>query len=555
MFREVGYMRFKMICGLLASGLVSASGLVLATGTAQAATTAPGHTIATAGNLRIGSKTSGGNGRADFWKVKLSGGDMVQFTSTTPDQSTYVFALYTPGTTDANFASATSFSSVTTNFGGQSVFRLQAPYNGTFILAVCEGPNVVGFNCSEVDTGGADNPMDAYSFGTSLIKGGIPAKTATKETKASPTIAKAPTMPIGNFEAGGANPADFWKVKLNGGDVVQIISTTPSQSTYVFALYPPGTNGTNFPAATSFSSATTNFGGQSVFDLQAPYNGTFILTVCQGPNVINFSCSEVDTGGAFNPMSPYTFSTSLVKGGISAKIAGKETRASPTIARAPKLGTGNFEAGGANPADFWKVPLNAGDVVQFTAATPSQSTYVFALYRQGTNDTNFPAAAPVSSATTSFTGKSVFKLRAPRTGTYVLVTCQGPNVIDFNCSEVDTGGAFNPMSPYTFSTSLTGGRETRTSLRLSATSIKVGHEKTLKFSFSVKALHGGKPTGNVRVSDGKKVVCTARLVKGSGNCSPASGNAIPAGKYSVTASYTGNLLGSKSGPVTLTVKK
>jgi len=544
-------MRIKWLYSLLASGLMLATG----TGVALAANTSPGHTIAAAGTLTIGGTTNGGGGPADFWKVTLRGGDAIQFISTTPNSSTYVFALYTPGTTDANFASATSFSSATTNFNGQSVFDLQAPYNGTFILAVCQGPNVSNFNCSEVDTGGADNPMDAYSFKTSLVNGGVSEKVAAAETKAAPSIAKAPIMGIGHFEAGGANPADFWKVTLRGGDVVQIASTTANNSTYVFALYPPGTNGTNFPATTSFSSATTNFNGKTVFDLQAPYNGTFLLAVCQGPNVSNFNCSEVDTGGAFNPMSPYTFTTSFVKGGISAKVASRETKASPRIAKAPKLPIGNFEAGGANPADFWKVTLNAGDVVQFSSATPASSTYVFALYKQGTNDTNFPAAKPVSSATTSFTGKSVFRLKAPRTSTYILVACQGPNVSGFNCSEVDTGGAFSPMSPYTFATSLAGGRETRTSLRISATSIKVGHEKTIKFSFGVKALHGGKPTGKVRVSDGKKIVCTAKLTRGSGSCSPASGKAIPVGKYSMTASYTGNLLASKSSPVNFTVKK
>src|SRR6185437_2371520 len=240
--REVGYMRIKWLYSLLASGLVLATG----TGVALAANTSPGHTIAAAGTLTIGGTTNGGGGPADFWKVTLRGGDAIQFISTTPKSSTYVFALYTPGTTDANFASATSFSSATTNFNGQSVFDLQAPYNGTFILAVCQGPNVSNFNCSEVDTGGADNPMDAYSFKTSLVNGGVSEKVAAAETKAAPSIAKAPIMSIGHFEAGGANPADFWKVTLRGGDVVQIASTTANNSTYVFALYPPGTNGTNF---------------------------------------------------------------------------------------------------------------------------------------------------------------------------------------------------------------------------------------------------------------------------------------------------------------------
>jgi hypothetical protein len=45
------------------------------------------------------------------------------------------------------------------------------------------------------------------------------------------------------------------------------------------------------------------------------------------------------------------------------------------------------------------------------------------------------------------------------------------------------------------------------------------------------------------------------LVIGKGTCSPASNTAIPVGRYAITATYTGNLLGSKSGVVTLTVKK
>src|SRR6185437_11455008 len=118
--REVGYMRIKWLYSLLASGLVLATG----TGVALAANTSPGHTIAAAGTLTIGGTTNGGGGPADFWKVTLRGGDAIQFISTTPNSSTYVFALYTPGTTDANFASATSFSSARTNFNGQSVFDL-----------------------------------------------------------------------------------------------------------------------------------------------------------------------------------------------------------------------------------------------------------------------------------------------------------------------------------------------------------------------------------------------------------------------------------------------
>ncbi len=544
--------RLVATLGLLIPGLV----LVAAAGTGIAsASTAPGHTIATAGTLTIGGNAGGGGGKIDFWKVALNGGDVVQFNATTPSSSTYVFALFAPGINDTTFPAAASFSSVTTNFSGASVLDLQAPYNGTFILAVCQGPNVVGFKCSQAVSGGGTDPMDAYSFKTSFVGGGVSSKVAVKETKASPTIKSAPAMGIGNFEAGGGGPADFWKVPLNGGDVVQFAVTTPGSSTYVFALFAPGTNDTNFPAAASFSSVTTNFSGKSVLDLQAPYNGTFVLAVCQGPNVINFNCSEVDTGGAQTPMNPYTFTTSFVGGGISAKTAARETKASPTIKGARKLGLGNLEAGGGGPVDFWKVALRGGDVVQFSATTPSGSTYVFALYKGSTNDTNFPAAKAVSSVTSNFSGKSVIDLRAPSNGTFVLAVCQGPNVIGFTCAEVDTGGAFSPMSPYTFKPSQTGGHETRTSLKLSASTVTVGHEKSLRFSVTVRAVFSGHPTGKVKISDGKKILCTVSLAKGKGSCSPAAGNAAPAGKYPVTASYTGNLLGSRSGAATLTVRK
>jgi hypothetical protein len=533
-------------------------GLVLAAGTGvgvASVSTGPGHTIASAGSLAVGGTASGGGGKVDFWKVALNGGDVVQFNATTPSSSTYVFALFAPGTNDTNFPAALSFSSSTSNFSGASVFDLQAPYNGTFILAVCEGPNVVGFNCAQAVTGSGINPMASYSFKTSFVGGGVSSKTAGKETKASPAIKGAPSMGIGNFESGGGGPVDFWKVSLNGGDVVQFAVTTPSSSTYAFALFAPGTNDTNFPASSSFSSSTSNFSGKTVFDLQAPYNGTFVLAVCQGPNVVGFNCAEVDTGGAISPMNPYTFTTSLVGGGVPAKVAAKETKASPTIKGAGKLGLGNLEAGGGGPVDFWKIALRRSDVVQFAATTPSTSTYVFALYKGGTNDTNFPAGKAVSSVTTNFSGKSVLDLRAPADGTFVLAVCQGPNVVGFNCAEVDTGGAFSPMSPYTFKPSQTGGHETRTSLKLSASTVTSGHEKSLKFSVTVHAVFGGRPTGKVRISDGKKTVCTVSLVKGKGTCSPAAGNTIPVGKYSVTASYTGNLLGSSSATAPLTIRR
>lgn len=138
-------MRLALAVGLLVPGLVLAAGV----GTASAVT-APGHTIASAGTLAIGSETSGGGGPVDFWKVHLNGGEQVQFTVSYPEYSTYEFALYAPGTNDTNFPQAAMFSSAAANYySTKSVLDLQAPYNGTFILAVCE--NVSNNNCANVD--------------------------------------------------------------------------------------------------------------------------------------------------------------------------------------------------------------------------------------------------------------------------------------------------------------------------------------------------------------------------------------------------------------------
>ena len=65
--------------------------------------------------------------------------------------------------------------------------------------------------------------------------------------------------------------------------------------------------------------------------LQAPYNATFVLAVCQN---IGGDCRGTDSGGGANPMSPYTFTPTLVGGGIKASVGAKETRASETIAKA-----------------------------------------------------------------------------------------------------------------------------------------------------------------------------------------------------------------------------
>jgi hypothetical protein len=151
---------------------------------------------------------------------------------------------------------------------------------------------------------------------------------ASAATHASHTIKSAQKLTVGKLEHGGGGPIDFWKVTLNGGDIVQFNATTPAQTQYEFELLPPGTNDNNVQTAVSFSAAGSNLSGRTVFDLQAPYNGTFILAVCQGPGVDNFTCASVYTGGAVNPMADYSFSTSFAKS-VPPKVAAAETQASP----------------------------------------------------------------------------------------------------------------------------------------------------------------------------------------------------------------------------------
>lgn len=237
-------------------------------------------------------------------------------------------------------------------------------------------------------------------------------------------------------------------------------------------------------------------------------------------------------------MTPYTFTPTLVSGPTAAQ-ASKETKASATIAKAPAMGLGNYEAGGANAIDFWRVHLNGGDKVQFTTTYPEYSTYVFALYKPGTTDTSFPRASAVSSvAANYYSTQSVIDLQAPSSGNFILAVCQ--NVSNNECVNVDSGSGTNPMTPYTFSTKLTGGPETSTTLKLSSSSVASGHEKSLVLSVAVAArFRKTVPSGTVTMMAGKKKVCSVKLVKGKGKCSPSANTLLAAGSYSLIASYGG----------------
>lgn len=454
-----GRLRRNVIYLLFAALLASCVAAAVAPGVAAAATRA-GHTIASAKTLSLGKKTSGGGGPIDYWKVTLFGGDQLQILAKTPNSGccgAYHFELYRPGTTDANFPQLPPVIAGGTSQGSTgAVIVLQAPYNGTYILAVCENASP---DCRNVDSGGGYNPMGLYTFTATLVNGGVDPKVGAEETQASPTIAKAAVTPAGHFEAGGGNRIDFWKVPLLGGDQVQFSVQTSNSGccgSYRFELYQPGTNDTNFPQRPPVMATNTSQGStQSTLVLQAPYNGTFILAVCENASP---DCRNVDSGGGYNPMGPYTFTPTLVSGGVNPKVGAKETRATTTIAKAAVTPVGNFEAGGGNGIDFWKVPLKKGNQVQIVAQMPYSGccgSYHFELYKPGTTDTTFPQHAPVSAAATSqgSTQATLF-LKAPATGTFIFAVCENASP---DCRNVDSGGGYNPMSPYTFMPTLVKG--------------------------------------------------------------------------------------------------
>jgi len=227
-----------------------------------------------------------------------------------------------------------------------------------------------------------------------------------------------------------------------------------------------------------------------------------------------------------------------------------------TIATAGAVKVGRTASGGGNSIDFWKVTLNAGDTVKVVAGTPSGGNYLFQLFPPGTSDARFGVARAVArGATGGNVPRASFSLKAPRTATYVLAVCENMPANYYSCVDVRKGKGLNPMDPYTFTTTLAGGRESVTTLHRSAASVGYGHERTVRFTVAVKPLFGGAAaTGKVGVSVGR-TLCTVRLSGGKGSCSLASATVLKPGRYSVRAFYAGNYLASKSGAAVLTVHK
>ena len=95
-----------------------------------------------------------------------------------------------------------------------------------------------------------------------------------------------------------------------------------------------------------------------------------------------------------------------------------------------------------------------------------------------------------------------------------------------------------------------------TALWLSSPTVSYGHEQDETFSVKVWAgvPWAGVPTGYVAVESWGKVLCSVRLYRGKGSCSPAA-RALGRGWYQIVAYYSGdqNFKPSTSRPQTLTV--
>jgi hypothetical protein len=105
--------------------------------------------------------------------------------------------------------------------------------------------------------------------------------------------------------------------------------------------------------------------------------------------------------------------------------------------------------------------------------------------------------------------------------------------------------------------SMSHARRSTVSLKLSASTVTSGHEKSLSLAVTVTPVFSGHPAGTVTISAGSKKICSVTLVKGQGKCSPGSNTLLAPGTYKVIAAYAGSKTSdpSSSPAQTLTVKK
>lgn len=80
----------------------------------------------------------------------------------------------------------------------------------------------------------------------------------------------------------------------------------------------------------------------------------------------------------------------------------------------------------------------------------------------------------------------------------------------------------------------------RTTLTLSASSVKYGNEMSLTITVAVAAQFSGTPAGNVVVTAGQATLCTVRLGSATHTCSLPSERALGPGRHVLAASYPGS---------------
>jgi len=147
--------------------LVLASVIVAISPAVAAAQSPAGSTIAAAPTLTLGAPASGGGQNIDFWRLPLVGGDKVSIATSLPSHDVsgwpYQFDLFAPETEDSTFAQAFPVSEASAEVGGAATqyVAVQAPYTGTFVLAVCEHPNT---GCQAL--AGQARVMIPYTFTT-----------------------------------------------------------------------------------------------------------------------------------------------------------------------------------------------------------------------------------------------------------------------------------------------------------------------------------------------------------------------------------------------------
>ena len=82
---------------------------------------------------------------------------------------------------------------------------------------------------------------------------------------------------------------------------------------------------------------------------------------------------------------------------------------------------------------------------------------------------------------------------------------------------------------------------TKTTLAVSTSAPRFGHEKSLVVTVTVTAQYSGTPAGTVTITAGKVTICRGKaLSKGKATCSPPGNTTLPKGTSSLVASYSGN---------------